>query len=481
MSVADANGQPRGKIPRILGRRGACALHPSFTMTDEFRIERDPIGDKRVPAEALYGVQTTRALENFQISKLRIHPGLITAIAEIKKAAARANMATGSLDRNIGEAIEIAADEIIGGQWRDQFDLDVFQAGAGTSYNMNVNEVIANRALELLGSRRGQYNHVNPNDHVNKSQSSNDVMPTAMRIAMIRLGTEFADALDSLGDAFLDKGREFKDVIKAGRTHLHDATPMTLGEEFTAYGRNVHRGVAALRRALEPLREITTGGTALGNAVNTHPEYATHAIAELATITQLPLREAEDKVQLQQSVGDFVWLSGATRSVAVELGKIANDLRLLNSGPHTGFAEIELPAMQPGSSIMPGKVNPAVAEMLNMVCFHTIGRDVAIAMCGEAGQLEVNVMMPYIAFGLLEVFDVFTKAVRTFEEKCVRLIEADRERCRDYQIRSVGLAALHNDELGFMGAAELAKKAIETGRTIDELLEEQKVVEQEHP
>jgi aspartate ammonia-lyase len=450
-------------------------------MSDAFRIERDPIGDKPVPSEALYGVQTTRALENFQISELRINPLFITAIAEIKKAAAKTNIATESLTPSIGEAIVMAAEEVIEGKWRDQFRLDVFQAGAGTSYNMNVNEVLANRALEILGARRGEYHLIDPNDHVNKSQSSNDVIPTAIRITAYRLGDRLLDALLALADSLIAKGDEFKDVIKSGRTHLHDATPIMLGDECKAYGHNVQRASGGLRYALELLLEIPLGGTAVGTGINTHPDYASQVVSTLSGITRLPLKEAADRVQLQQSVGDFVAVSGALRGVAVELGKIANDLRLMNSGPHTGFAEIELPALQPGSSIMPGKVNPAVAEMLNMVCFHVIGRDTAIAICGEAGQLEVNVMMPYISYGLFEALDVMTNAVRTFDEKCVKLIEADRERCREMSERSVGLAALHNDELGFMGAAELAKRAMESGRTIDDLLEEQRAQEREHP
>ncbi|HYB94647.1 MAG TPA: aspartate ammonia-lyase [Vicinamibacterales bacterium] len=441
-------------------------------MSEAFRIERDPIGDKRVRADALYGVQTARALENFHISGYRIHPQFITAIAEIKKAAAQTNLALGSLDRARAEPIIAAADEVIAGQWREHFRLDVFQAGAGTSYNMNVNEVVANRALEMTGARRGDYDRINPNDHVNKSQSSNDVIPTAIRITTYRLGSALLDALRQCGEAFLAKGREFNDVVKPGRTHLHDATPMTLGEEFSAYGRNVHRASGTLRFALDQLLEVPLGGTAVGNGVNTKSEYASKAVAALAVITGLPLTEAADKVQLQQSVGDFVAVSGAVRLIAVELSKIASDLRLLNSGPHTAIAEIELPALQPGSSIMPGKVNPAVAEMLNMACFHAIGRDAAIGICGEAGQLEVNVMMPYVAFGLFEMIDIMTRAVTTFTDKCVTLVEADRIRCRELCERSVGLAALHNDELGFMGAAELAKQAMDTGRTIDDLLDE---------
>jgi fumarate hydratase class II/aspartate ammonia-lyase len=437
-----------------------------------YRIERDPVGEKRVPADALYGVQTTRALENFRISRLRMHPLLITAFAEIKKAAVQTHMEAGKVDADMGQAIERAADEIIGGQWRDQFQLDVFQAGAGTSYNMNVNEVIANRALELLGGRRGDYARVNPNDDVNKAQSTNDVMPTAMRVTSVRLLRELTESLEQLADSFAAKAQEFSDVEKSGRTHLHDAVPMTLGEEFEAYGLNIRRAANRLRGMEDSLLEVPLGGTAIGNALNTYPDYGTRAVERLAGITRIPVREAENRIQLTQSLGDFVALSGALRGLAVELNKICNDLRLLSSGPHTGLAEIELPAVQPGSSIMPGKVNPAVAEMMNMVCFHVIGQDAAIAMCGEAGQLEVNITMPYVAYALFEGMDIMAQAARTFDESCVRVIRANRERCQEYRERSVGLAALHNEELGFMGAAELAKQAVETGKTIEELLEE---------
>ena len=446
-------------------------MSPSNT-NGAYRVERDPLGEKRVPADALYGVQTSRALENFRISRLRMHPLLITAFAEIKKAAVQTHVEAGKLERETGEAIERAADEIIGGQWRDAFELDVFQAGAGTSYNMNVNEVVANRALELLGGRRGDYARVNPNDDVNKAQSTNDVMPTAMRITSIRLLRELTGTLDALADSFEAKGTEFADVEKSGRTHLHDAIPMTLGDEFTAYGRNIRRATDRIRALEDSLLEVPLGGTAVGNAVNTYPGYGKQVVERLAEITRVPVRKAENRVQLTQSLGDFVALSGAMRGVAVELNKICNDLRLLSSGPHTGLSEIELPAVQPGSSIMPGKVNPAVAEMMHMVCFHAMGQDAAIAMCGEAGQLEVNVMMPYVAYALLEGMETMTHAATTFDERCVRVIRANRDRCREYRERSVGLAALHNEELGFMGAAELAKRAVETGKTIDELIEE---------
>ena len=438
---------------------------------EAYRVERDPLGEHRVPAEALYGVQTTRALETFRISDLRAHPLLVTAIAEIKKAAALAHRDTGELPEADASAIVAAADEIIAGLHRDQFRLDVFQAGAGTSYNMNANEVIANRALELLGHRRGDYARLNPNDHVNKGQSTNDVMPTAMRVTAARLLKRLLEALDGLGEAFAAKEREFADVEKSARTHLHDAVPITLDEEFGAYGRNVKRATARLRALEDALLEVNLGGSAVGTGVNTHPGYAPLAVGHLARLTSLELREAEDRVALTQSLGDFVAVSGALRNLSVELSKIANDLRLMNSGPHTGFNEIELPATQPGSSIMPGKVNPGVAEMMNMACFHAIGHDAAIAFCGEAGQLELNVTMPYVAYALLETLEVMRNAVDLFDHKCVRVLKANRERCAELRKTSVGLAALHNEELGFMGAAELAEKAIETGRTVDDLVE----------
>src|SRR5262245_43911023 len=440
---------------------------------EQFRIERDPLGETRVPADALYGVQTKRALDNFRISRLRVNPALIMAFAEIKKAAAEANLRTGAIERETGEAISRAADELISGRFDDQFKLDVFQAGAGTSYNMNVNEALANRALELLGSQRGDYSRLHPNDHVNKSQSTNDTMPTAMRIACLRLLGQLIPALDQLAQSLREKAEEFRDVKKSGRTHLHDAMPITLGDEFGGYAGNIERATDRLRVAGASLLEVPLGGTAVGAGHNAHPDFARLAVKQLSEITGLRLVEARDRFQSMQSLADFVALSGALRGLAVEVGKIANDLRLLNSGPRTGLAEIELPAMQPGSSIMPGKVNPAVPEMVNMVCFHVLGHDVAITMCGEAGQLELNVMMPYVAYALMESLEVMANAVKTFDKKCVRGVTANRERCRWYAENTVGLATLLNEELGFMGAAELANRAIDSGKSIQELLEEE--------
>jgi aspartate ammonia-lyase len=440
---------------------------------EQFRIERDPLGATRVPANALYGVQTKRALDNFRISRLRVNPALIVAFAEIKKAAAEANIETGALAREIGKGISRAADEVISGRLDDQFKLDAFQAGAGTSYNMNVNEVLANRTLELLGSRRGDYSRVNPNDHVNKSQSTNDTMPTAMRIACLRLLGELVHNLDGLARSLREKADEFRGVKKSGRTHLHDALPMTLGDEFDGYAGVIERETDRLRAAGAPLLEVPLGGTAIGGGHNAHPDYARLAVKRLGEITRLPLKLARNRYQSMQSLGDFVALSGALRGLAVEISKIANDLRLLNSGPRTGLAEIELPATQPGSSIMPGKVNPSVPEMVNMVCFHVRGHDLAITMCGEAGQLELNVMTPYVAYALLESLETLAHMVKTFDKKCVRGIVANRERCRWYAENTVGLATLLNEELGFMGAAELANRALDTGRSIQELLEEE--------
>ena len=434
------------------------------------RVERDPIGERAVPARALYGIQTARALETFQISRHRLHPELITAYAWIKKACALANLQCGALDETRARAIARAADEIAGGQWRDQFQLDAFQAGAGTSTNMNVNEVIANRALELLGHGRGEYQHLHPNDHVNRSQSTNDTMPTAIRVAALGLVDRVFRAADGLAEGFEEKARAWADVRKAGRTHLHDATPMTLGQECAAYAANVRRAAARLRAAEDPLRDVPLGGTAIGTGVNTPPGFAAAAVAQLAEVTGLPLREASDRIASQQSLGDFVALSGGLRGLAVEAGKIANDLRLLSSGPHTGLDEIALPALQPGSSIMPGKVNPVVAEMVNMACFHVIGHDVAIAMAGEAGQLELNVMLPYTAFALLDSLEVLAAALATFDVKTVRLLEAHPDRCAFYAERTVGAATSLNEELGFMGAAEVAQEAIRTGRTVAEVM-----------
>ncbi|HET7470512.1 MAG TPA: aspartate ammonia-lyase, partial [Gemmatimonadales bacterium] len=358
------------------------------------RVERDPLGELPVPADALYGVQTERARRNFPISGLTPHPVFVDAVIWIKKAAALTHRETGRLEPALADAIVRAADEILAGRHRDQFVVDPYQAGAGTSHHMNCNEVLANRANELLGGKRGEYKPVHPNDHVNMAQSTNDVIPTAIRLGALSLLPALLAALDRLATAFLAKGRAFDDILKSGRTHLQDATPIRLGQEFTAYGHTVQRNRDRIARAADDLRDLGIGGTAVGTGLNAEPAYPGLMVRHLRTITGLELREGTDRVQLMQSMGDACALSGALRTYAVDLGKIASDIRLLASGPRTGLAEIRLPAVQPGSSIMPGKVNPSVAEMVNMVCFQAIGNDVTIATAAEAGQLELNVMMP---------------------------------------------------------------------------------------
>jgi aspartate ammonia-lyase len=434
-----------------------------------YRIEKDPLGEKQVPSEALYGVQTLRARENFNISGLRIHSEFYRAYFEIKKAAAVANMETGKLEKKKGNAIVKAADELIAGKWADQFDLDVFQAGAGTSYNMNVNEVIANRALEIIGRERGDHEAINPNDDVNRSQSTNDTMPTAMRITSLRLLARLTTTLDKLIESLDAKAKEFGKVLKSGRTHLHDAVPMMLGEEFDGYCGNLKRSLERLRANEKYLLEIPLGGTAVGTGTNVDRRYPKLAVTELAKITGLKLKESKNKIALQQGFGDLVALSSSLKDLCIDLTKIASDLRLMNSGPHTALFEIELPAKQPGSSIMPGKVNPAMAEMINMTCFHVSAHADAIAACGAAGQLELNVMMPYAAYALFESLEVLANAVETFDRECVREIKANREKLREFAKRTVGQAALLNEELGFMGAAEVSMQAIEEKKTVREV------------
>src|SRR5205809_838154 len=356
------------------------------------RTEKDSLGTMQVPADALYGAQTQRAVLNFPISGLQQYPAFIWPMALIKRAAAEVNRDLGLLDPKLAAAIMQAADEVLAGKWHDQFVVDPFQAGAGTSHNMNANEVIANRANELLGGRRGEYQPVHPNDHVNMAQSTNDVIPTAIRLAALAQLPVLLEALTRLARAFLAKGKAFDQILKAGRTHLQDATPIRLGQEFTAYGHSVERNRDRIAQAADALRDPGIGGTAVGTGLNAEPVYPGLMVKHLRVITRLELREGKDRVQLMQSLGDAAAFSGALRTYAVDLGKIASDIRLLASGPRTGLAEIVLPPVQPGSSIMPGKVNPSIAEMVNMVCYQALGNDVTVAAAAEAGQLELNVI-----------------------------------------------------------------------------------------
>ena len=440
------------------------------------RIERDSLGERELPANVYYGIQTARAIENFPISGWKPYPSLVTATIQIKKAAARANAALGSLDTRIATAIESAADEVLAGKLRDQFVVDPFQAGAGTSHNMNANEVLANRAIELLGGERGDYSIVHPNDHVNMAQSTNDVFPTAMRLAALDEVSELISALELLAEALQIKSTEFDKIVKSGRTHLQDAVPIRLGQEFGGYATAIRKNAGRIARAAEELKEIGLGGTAAGTGLNAAPGYRKRVVEELSRVTNQTLRATEDYFEAMQSMSPFVALSSAVRTLATDVIRIANDLRLLSSGPNTGLAEVNLPAVQPGSSIMPGKVNPVIAEMTDMVCFQVMGNDVVIATAAQAGQLELNVMMPVISFNLSMSLTILTNALKVLRERCVDGITANEERCRWYVEHSVSLVTALNPRIGYARAAEIAKRAIAKGKTIRETIEEEGLV-----
>jgi aspartate ammonia-lyase len=443
------------------------------------RMERDPLGELPVPADALYGIQTERARQNFPISGLRPLSIFVEAMVWIKKAAALTHRETGRLPADLAEAIVRAADEILAGRHREHFVVDPYQAGAGTSHNMNVNEVLANRANELLGSARGRYQPVHPNDHVNMAQSTNDTIPTAIRLGTLALLPPLLSALDELANALLAKGEAFDEIVKAGRTHLQDATPIRLGQEFTAYGRTVARHRARLIEAAAALRELGIGGTAVGTGLNAEAGYARLMVRHLRQMTGLELREGADPVQLMQSMGDPAGFSAALRTYALDLSRIANDIRLLASGPRTGLAEIRLPAVQPGSSIMPGKVNPSIAEMVNMVCFQVVGNDTTVAFAAEAGQLELNVMMPVLAHNLLFGMMLLTNASLVFAQRCIRGIEADADQCAHWLDRSPALVTALAPQIGYAEAARLAKEAVDRGLTVRQLLEEKRLLSPE--
>jgi aspartate ammonia-lyase len=434
------------------------------------RIERDPLGEKEVPASALYGIQTLRAAENFPISGLRPLPAFVDAVIWIKRSAALVHRQTGRLEPRLADAIVQAADEVLSGQHRDQFIVDVYQAGAGTSHNMNCNEVLANRANEILGGSRGTYKPVHPNDHVNMAQSTNDVIPTALRLATLATLPAALAALDRLAGSLLAKGTEFDHVIKSGRTHLQDATPIRLGQEFTGYGLTVQRHRQKLEAAADWLRELNIGGTAVGTGLNAEPEYAELMVEQLEQISGLELRPGGHLVQLMQSMGDVATVSGALRAYVLDLNRIANDLRLLASGPRTGLAEILLPAVQPGSSIMPGKVNPSIAEMVNQVCYQALGLDTTVALAAEAGQLELNVMMPVIAHNMVFALIIVGNASAVLAERCIDGIEADEQQCAYWLERSPALVTALAPRIGYAEAARLAKEAIATGLTVKELV-----------
>ncbi|WP_218082304.1 aspartate ammonia-lyase [Anthocerotibacter panamensis] len=434
------------------------------------RIERDSMGERELPDEVYYGIQTLRATENFAISGHRPHPAYTYACALIKRAAAIVNTELGCIPPALGPAIEQAAREVMLGQWSEQFVVDVYQAGAGTSHHMNVNEVLANRALEILGHAKGDYKTLSPNDHVNYGQSTNDVIPTAIRLAALSLLRDFLPQVEYLAEALYQKGEEFAEVLKSGRTHLQDAVPVRLGDSFQAWAEIVQEHHHRLYTVQGDLKKLGIGGSAAGTGLNTHPQFREQVVGVLSELTGFSLWPARNPMAAMQSMAPFVRVSGALRNLAQDLTKLANDLRLLSSGPNTGLAEIQLPPVQPGSSIMPNKYNPVIPEMLNMVCYQVMGYDTSILLCAQAGQLELNVMMPLIAYNLLESLEVMTNAVRTFRTHCIEGITANPTICRAFAERSLALVTVLNPYLGYLRCAEVAKESQETGRSLVEII-----------
>ena len=434
------------------------------------RTEKDSLGDRQIPADAYYGVQTDRAIENFPISGLKPKTSYVEATVHIKRAAADVNKALGLLDGKKADAIIQASDEILSGKMREWFVVDVYQAGAGTSHNMNANEVIANRAIEILGGKKGDYSIVSPNDHVNMAQSTNDVCPTAIRIGALMEVQKLLLVLNDLEKAFLDKGKEFDHIVKSGRTHLMDAVPVRLGQEFKAYGVNIRKHRQAIERGAESCKELGIGGTATGTGLNAHPQYRSMMVDRLTKQVGVQFKMAEDYFESMQSLRPMVELSNAIRNFAQDLSRICNDIRLLGSGPKTGLLEINLPAVQPGSSIMPGKVNPSMVEMMNMVCFQVIGCDTTVLMAAQAGQLELNVMMPVVAFNLLHELEILRTSVKVLISFCIKGLTANAERCQMFAENSTSIVTVLNPHIGYLKAAEIAKEYLKSGKPIRQLV-----------
>ena len=445
-------------------------------MSSATRIEKDPLGELAVPVDAMYGVQTLRAMQNFPISGIRPLPAFVDAVVRIKRAAALTHKETGRLDARLADAIVAAADEVLAGKWRDQFLVDVYQAGAGTSHNMNINEVLANRANEILGSERGKYAPVHPNDHVNMAQSTNDVIPTAIRLGCLAQLPQLNESMQSLIDALEGKGREFDGIIKAGRTHLQDAMPIRLGQEFTAFAGTLTRCLKRVNDAADYLRDLGIGGSAVGTGVNVEPAYPALMVKHLNKMVDGHLRAGADRIQLMQSMGDAAAFSAAMKLLALDLSKIASDLRMMVSGPRTGLDEITLPAVQPGSSIMPGKINPSVAEMVNQVCFQIVGLDACVAAATEHGQLELNVMMPVIAYNVLLAEHILSTAASTFATRCVTGIEANAAQCAYWVERSAALATALAPQIGYARAADISKRSVKEGVLIRDLVKREHVL-----
>lgn len=445
-------------------------------MMNKFRIETDSLGKLKIPADVYFGVQTMRAVGNFPISGLTSHPIFVDSYVYIKMAAAQTNMNLGLLDKKKGRAIIRACKEILSGKLRENFVVDVFQAGAGTSFNMNINEVIANRAIEFLGGKKGNYSIISPNDDVNMSQSTNDTYPTAMRIASLLRMDKLLLSIKLLNKTFKLKSGQFKKVVKSGRTHLQDAAPITLGQEFSGYEEIINEHYRLITNCRINLSKLGIGGTAVGTGLNTHKKYQINMIKNLSDLTGVKLIPAKNNFAAMQSMLPFLELSSALKNFSTDLSKIADDIRLLSSGPNTGFNEILLPAVQPGSSIMPGKINPSIAEMVNMVCYQVIGNDLTITLSSQAGQLELNVMMPVICFNLLFSLEILQNAVQVFALKCIKGIKANEIKCKLYAEGSTSIATALNPIIGYLKAAEIVKEALSSGKSIIETIKKKNIL-----
>ncbi|URZ95814.1 aspartate ammonia-lyase [Bacillus subtilis] len=445
----------------------------------EYRVEKDFLGEKQIEAGVYYGIQTLRASENFPITGYKIHEEMINALAIVKKAAALANMDVKRLYEGIGQAIVQAADEILEGKWHDQFIVDPIQGGAGTSMNMNANEVIGNRALEIMGHKKGDYIHLSPNTHVNMSQSTNDVFPTAIHISTLKLLEKLLKTMEDMHSVFKQKAQEFDSVIKMGRTHLQDAVPIRLGQEFEAYSRVLERDIKRIKQSRQHLYEVNMGATAVGTGLNADPEYIKQVVKHLADISGLPLVGADHLVDATQNTDAYTEVSASLKVCMMNMSKIANDLRLMASGPRAGLAEISLPARQPGSSIMPGKVNPVMAELINQIAFQVIGNDNTICLASEAGQLELNVMEPVLVFNLLQSISIMNNGFRSFTDNCLKGIEANEKRMKQYVEKSAGVITAVNPHLGYEAAARIAREAIMTGQSVRDLCLQHDVLTEE--
>lgn len=450
----------------------------NLKLSGETRLEHDLLGNIEIPVEYYFGIQTMRSLENFNISRSKLYhyPQIIIALADVKAAAAKANQELGLLTPHIAEAIVAACEEIRQGKWHEYFQVDMIQGGAGTSVNMNANEVIANRALEILGHNKGEYNFCHPNNHVNLSQSTNDAYPTAMKIAIYRYMGELIVPLKKLIEAFHAKGKEFSHIIKMGRTQLQDAVPMTLGQEFEAFASTLEEEIIMLENSRKLLLETNMGATAIGTGINSEPQYAELCTRHLADITQIPVVRASNMIEATNDTGVFVINSSTIKRLALKLSKICNDLRLLSSGPKAGLNEINLPPMQPGSSIMPGKVNPVIPEVVNQIAFKVIGNDLTITFASEAGQLQLNVMEPIIVYSLMENISILYRGIDTLRVKCIEGITANEEQCKKMVVQSIGIVTALNPYLGYETSTQLALESMQTGKGVYDLVLEKKLL-----